>query len=89
MTLMKTEYLTSFLVLAEELNFHRAAERLHISQPSLTRQMQELEQTCGTRLLHRNARSVSLTAAGEVLRQDAPPLLALFEQTISRAARQN
>jgi DNA-binding transcriptional LysR family regulator len=85
MTLMETDDLQSFLVLAEELNFHRAADCLHMSQPSLTRQMQGLEHICGTRLLRRNARVVSLTSAGEALRHDAPPLLALVERTILRA----
>ena len=84
MTLMETDNLHSFLVLSEELNFHRAAERLHMSQPSLTRQIQGLELICGIRLLHRNPRAVSLTSAGEVLRHDAPRLLALVERTISR-----
>lgn len=80
---METDNLESFLVLAEELNFHRAAERLHMSQPSLTRQMQGLELICGTKLLDRNARTVSLTSAGEALRRDAPALLASVKQMIS------
>lgn len=52
----------SFVVLAEELNFRRAAERLHISQPALTKQIQELENRLGLALFRREARGVEPTA---------------------------
>lgn len=51
----------SFVVLAEELNFRRAAERLHISQPALTKQIQELENRLGVPLFRREARGVEPT----------------------------
>ncbi len=53
----------SFVVLAEELNFRRAAERLHISQPALTKQIQDLETRLGVALFRRDARGVEPTEA--------------------------
>lgn len=60
--------LRSFLVLAEELHFARAAERLHISPPSLSQQISRLETRVGRRLLVRSPRRVELTDAGRELR---------------------
>ena len=54
----------SFLVVADELNFRRSAERLHIDQSALTRRIQKLEHAVGFRLLERTTREVMLTAAG-------------------------
>ncbi len=55
-----------FLVLAEELNFRRAAERLHLTQPPLSRQIAALEAALGVRLLERSGQSTRLTAAGQL-----------------------
>jgi len=52
------------IILAEELNFSRAARRLHISQPALTKQIAELEGRLGVRLFDRDKQTVSLTDAG-------------------------
>jgi len=64
-------HLRYFLAVAEELNFTRAARRLHIAQPSLSAQIRELERRVGCQLLRRTTREVRLTPAGEVLRARA------------------
>jgi DNA-binding transcriptional LysR family regulator len=62
---MNLRQLRYFCVLAETLNFHRAAERLNISQPPLTVAIRKLESDLGARLFERTPRGVLLTAAGE------------------------
>lgn len=68
-------HLRSFAVLAEELHFGRAAERLNIVQPALSMQIKALEEDLGTQLLIRAPRAVRLTRAGEVLHQEAVEIL--------------
>jgi DNA-binding transcriptional LysR family regulator len=80
----------SFVAVAERLHFRQAAEELHVAQPALSRQIQSLERHLGARLLERDRRSVSLTAAGRQLLDDAVPLLAAADATrrrVQRAAR--
>jgi DNA-binding transcriptional LysR family regulator len=67
--------LRSFLVLAQHLHFGEAAEALHLSQPALTKQIQKLEAKVEGPLLLRGYRRVSLTPAGEILRDRAQNLL--------------
>jgi DNA-binding transcriptional LysR family regulator len=68
---MEIRQLRRFLVLAEELNFGRAAARLHIAQPALSQDLQALERELGLRLLDRTRSHAALTAAGERLKEDA------------------
>lgn len=72
---METSQLKAFLAVAEELHFGRAAQRLHIAQPPLSRKIQQLERHLGTRLFDRSTRSVRLTAAGQALVEPARQVL--------------
>lgn len=76
--------------MADELNFTRASERLHVSQPALTAHIQELESELGVQLLERNRRGVKLTPAGMVFRRDAGSILQKLieaEKTAQQVAR--
>ncbi|GAB3741213.1 LysR family transcriptional regulator [Nocardiopsis nanhaiensis] len=77
----------SFVAVAEELHFGRAAERLNMTQPPLSRQIQKLEKTVGVRLIERDNRKVSLTTAGEAFLNDARHLMVATEQAPLNARR--
>jgi DNA-binding transcriptional LysR family regulator len=83
----ETRLLRYFLAVAEELNFTRAATRLHIAQPSLSAQIRQLEAQLGVILLRRSTRAVALTEAGQALLNRGPAALAGMEQAWE-AARQ-
>jgi len=80
-------HLQYFVAVAEELNFARAAERLHISQPPLTRQIQQLEEEVGVQLFDRTTRRVQLTPAGQAYLEEARATLAQVERGIGVAQR--
>jgi DNA-binding transcriptional LysR family regulator len=72
-----------FLALADELHFGRTAERLGISQPSVSEAIRLLERRLGARLFERTSRSVRLTPAGAGLRQRLAPLLETLDRTLT------
>lgn len=69
-----------FLAVARERNFTRAAERLHVAQPALSRQVRLLEQELGVELLHRTTHEFELTEAGEYLLERGPAVLSAAEE---------
>lgn len=75
-----------FVAVAEELSFTRAADRLSLSQPALSKQIQGLEQTMRARLLDRDRRRVALTSAGQALLDSARVLLADWDAASVRVA---
>jgi len=82
-----TVSLRYFLVLAQELNFTRAAARIGIAQPALSARIRRLEAELGTVLLVRDTRSVVLTTAGAALAESAPPALAALDRAWDAARR--
>ena len=84
---MELRHLRYFVVVAEELHFRRAAERLHMSQPPLSQQIRALEEEVGATLLLRNQRRVELTAAGVVFLERARQILADVEDAARQARR--
>lgn len=75
----------AFVAVAEELHFGRAAERLHMTQPPLSRQIQKLEKLLEVQLLLRQPRGVALTAAGTAFLAECRQLLAKVEEAPRRA----
>lgn len=76
-----------FVAVAEELHFSRAAERLNMTQPPLSRQIRLLEHHVGTQLLDRTSRSVALTSAGRAFFPEAARMLRLAEEAATTARR--
>ena len=82
---MELRHLRYFVTLAELLNFTKAASRLHVAQPSLSRQIRDLEDELGVRLLERSTRSVQLTAAGKDFIIEAKAVLQRAEAAMHSA----
>ena len=81
---MNTFQLTCFLAVAETLNFARAAEHLHVTQPAVTQQIHSLEKELNAKLFKRTTRTVRLTEAGLVFLGDARRIVALSERAKKR-----
>jgi DNA-binding transcriptional LysR family regulator len=79
--------LECFVAVAEDLSFSRAARRLNMSQPPLSRQIQSLEEKLGVRLLNRNTRSVALTSAGALYLQDVRQVLTRLDAATASVRR--
>jgi len=80
---IELRHLRAFVAVAEELNFGRAATRLYVSQPALSRQIQALERLVGCRLLRRSTHRVELTLAGEALLGGTRPLLSDLDNAVA------
>lgn len=81
---LELHHLRCIVTLAEELNFGRAAARLHMSQPPLSRMLAEVEHSVGARLFERTTRRVSPTPVGEVFVAEARAVLARSEEALER-----
>ena len=81
--MVETRLLQYFLAIAEEQSFTRAADYLHISQPTLSKQMMDLEASLGKQLFIRGKKKVTLTEDGAYLRSRAQEILSLMEKTES------
>ncbi|MFD7985819.1 LysR family transcriptional regulator [Kitasatospora indigofera] len=87
MDTLETRELRYFVAVAEELHFGRAAERLGMAQPPLSRAIQQLERRLAVCLLERNRRGVRLTGAGEVLLQEGRAALDAAAAAVRRTRR--
>jgi DNA-binding transcriptional LysR family regulator len=84
---MELRHLRYFVAVAEMLNFTRAAEKLRLAQPSLTRQIHNLEEEIGVQLLNRSKSHVALTVEGRSFLVDARRLLALATESVAAVQR--
>src|SRR5438132_12413214 len=82
---MELRHLPYFVAVAEAENVSRAALKVHVSQPALSRQIRDLEDELGFSLLERSAKSVHLTEAGKVFLTEARAVLQLTEDAVKAA----
>jgi epsilon-lactone hydrolase len=82
---IELRHLRSFVAVADELNFGRAAARLYLSPPALSRQISSLERLVGCELLRRSTHEVALTLAGEALLERARELLRTLDEAVTVA----
>lgn len=79
---MELRVLRYFQAVASELNISRAAEKLHVSQPTISRQLKDLEDEIGVTLINRGGRSLELTSEGEYFSNQVNQILALADKTL-------
>src|ERR1700745_3764181 len=84
---MELRHLRYFVAVGEEQHYGRAAERLHVAQPALSRQIQDLEKEIGFALFNRLPRGVRLNAAGKLFLTDARRILEDVDEARLRGAR--
>jgi DNA-binding transcriptional LysR family regulator len=84
---MELRHMRYFVAVAEALSFTKAAENLHLAQPSLTRQIKDLEAEIEVRLIDRSGKRISLTQEGEAFLQDVRRLLAECAQSVQAVQR--
>ena len=80
---MELRVLRYFQAVVTELNISRAAERLHVSQPTISRQLKDLEDELGVVLFERNGRHIQLTSSGEYFANQTNQILALTDKTLA------
>src|SRR6266850_7951506 len=81
---MELRHLRYFLAVGEALNFTKAAARLRVAQPALSRQIQGLEHEIGVNLLHRSSRGVMLTAEGKLFLEEVRELLKQADESVDK-----
>lgn len=86
---MEIRVLRYFLAVVREEGINRAAEVLHITQPTLSRQLSQLEEEVGVKLFHRGAKKITLTNEGILLRRRAEEILSLVDRTQQELAEQD
>jgi DNA-binding transcriptional LysR family regulator len=84
---LEYRHLRAFVTLADELHFRRAAERLHVAQPTLSQTLRQLELSTGVKLFERSTRHVVLTSAGRALLDEARAAVAAFDKVLVRASQ--
>ena len=84
---MELRHLRYFQAVAEDLSFSKAARRLHVAQPALSRAVKDLEEKLGVILMLRNRRAVSLTEAGAVLVHEIGLLFQRMDDAVRRVRR--
>src|SRR4029077_2440688 len=84
---MELRHLRYFVAVGEEQHYGRASRRLHVAQPALSRQIQDLEEEVGFKLFERLPRGVKLSAAGKLFLEDARRILHEVNEATARAGR--
>jgi len=84
---MELRHLRYFVAVGEEQHYNRAARRLRVAQPALSRQIQDLEEEIGFKLFYRLPRGVKISAAGKCFMEDALRILQQVNEAIARAKR--